>query len=199
MRVLTGVCALILFSWVYGYPQDAPTPAQPGLTIRVVEGDGAINSIRMKRAHDPVVQVLDPTGEPLGNATVTFLLPATGPSGEFQNSGLSYTVQTDSHGMARGRGLVPNRTAGDFRIRVVASSSGRSASASVRQTNTEPVAEASHKKRYVILGVIAAGAAGAAIAATHGGGSSSTATTGSVSGTLGNTVVPGTPSLGPPH
>ena len=199
MRGFTGICVFLLCSLVGVFAQESPATAQPGLTIRVVEGDGAINSIRLKRGHDPVVQVLDPTGEPLANATVTFLLPAMGPGGEFQGSVLSYTVQTDSRGIARGNGLVPNRTAGDFRIRVVASSGGLSASANVRQTNTEPVVEASHTRKYVILGVIAAGVAGAAIAATRGSSSSPSATTGSVTGSLGAAVVAGTPSLGPPH
>jgi hypothetical protein len=199
MQGFVKVCVFLLCSSLGGFTQEAAAPAQPALTIRVVEGDGAINSIRLKRGHDLVVQVLDPTGEPLANATVTFLLPATGPSGQFQSSGLSYTVQTDSRGIARGNGLVPNRTAGDFRIRVVASHAGRSASANIKQTNTEPVAEASHTKRYVILGAIAAGVAGAAIAATRGSSSSPSATTGAVTGSLGSAVIAGTPTLGPPH
>src|ERR1035437_1004024 len=66
---------------------------QPGISLRVVEGDGAINSIRLHRAHNPVVQVLDPTGQPVAGATVTFLLPATGPSGTFGDNGLSITMQ----------------------------------------------------------------------------------------------------------
>jgi len=98
--------------------------AQPAIGIKVLQGDNAINSIRMKRGHDPVVQVLDRTGEPLRNATVSFLLPATGASGAFGDSGLSLTVQTDARGMATGRGLVPNRIEGPFKIRVTASAHG---------------------------------------------------------------------------
>ena len=59
--------------------------AQPAISIRVVEGDNAINSIRMKRGHDPVVQVLNATGEPLAGATVSFLLPPTGAGATFSD------------------------------------------------------------------------------------------------------------------
>src|SRR3989442_1467675 len=76
---------------------------QPAIAIRVVEGDRAINSIKLRRGHDPVVQVLDATGEPVTGAAVTFLLPASGPSATFADGGLSLTVQTDRRGMAAAR------------------------------------------------------------------------------------------------
>src|SRR5215213_7849798 len=107
------------------------------LEVRVVQGDHAINSIRLRRGHDPVVQVFDSSGEPLGNATVSFLLPATGPSATFGESGLSLTVQTDNRGMAVGRGLLPNRIEGQFRIRATASWRGEAASVILTQTNAE--------------------------------------------------------------
>jgi hypothetical protein len=49
------------------------------LHLEVVEGDGAIDSIRQHRGHDPLVRVTDAGGQPLAGATVTFLLPFTGP------------------------------------------------------------------------------------------------------------------------
>src|SRR6185312_17320262 len=107
---------------------------QSGLTIRIVEGDRAINSIKFSRAHDPVVQVLDRRGEPIPGAAVTFLLPASGPSGTFGANGLSLTVQSDRRGMAAARGLKPNRLEGQFRIRVAASSRGEAANATILQT-----------------------------------------------------------------
>lgn len=174
--------------------------AQTGMRIRVVEGDHAINSIRMRRGHDPVVQVLDASGEPLPNATVSFLLPATGASGTFGNSGMSLTVQTDSHGMAAGRGLAPNRIEGPFQIRVTASSKGEAANASVSQTNAEPVGKSSRSK-WIVIAVVAGGAgiAGAVLAA-HGGGNSSTPPAGGTTGAVGGgTITPGTPSFGPPR
>ena len=172
------------------------------IQIRVVEGDGAINSIRLHRAHDPVVQVVNRAGNPVMNATVTFLLPPTGPSGTFLDHGLSLTVQSDSRGLAAARGLRPNGTAGPFRIRVTASWEGEPASVTLTETNAEPVAKSGHSKKIVILAVIG-GAAAAGIAAAAAGGKSSAAPTAAgatPSGSSGGaTIVAGSPSLGPPH
>src|ERR1700685_718802 len=120
------VCVLLSPVWLISAqePQDATLPAVFTINIGTVEGDGAINSIRLRRAHEPVVRVADSGGEPLSGATVTFLLPATGPSGSFLDGGLSLTTQTDSQGKAVGRGLRPNSIAGQFRIRVTALWSG---------------------------------------------------------------------------
>src|SRR5438045_2773092 len=80
----------------------------PPVSLRVLEGDRAINSIKLHRGHDPVVQVVGASGEPIAGAAVTFLLPASGPSAAFSDGGLSLTVQTDARGMAAARGLRPN-------------------------------------------------------------------------------------------
>src|SRR5215831_17575343 len=90
--------------WAMG-TLDAQSPA---ITIRVIEGDRAINSIKLRRGHDAVVQVLDARGEPVSGASVTFLLPASGPGGWFGENELSQTVQTDRRGMAATHGLKPN-------------------------------------------------------------------------------------------
>jgi len=178
----------------------ASAHAQGGITIKVLQGDGAINSIRMRRGHDPVVQVFDPSGEPLRNATVSFLLPATGPSGSFGDSGLSLTVQTDDHGMATGRGLVPNRIEGPFKIRVTASAHGDSATATIGQTNAEAAVKTARSKWIVIAAVVGGAAVGGAVLAAKGGKSDTTAggTTGSVSSGAG-TIIPGAPTFGPPR
>src|ERR1035441_10282138 len=42
--------------------------------IEVLEGDGAINNIRLHRAKEPVVRVVDQDGHPIPNVAVTFLL-----------------------------------------------------------------------------------------------------------------------------
>src|SRR5690348_12029241 len=79
--------SVLFFTAVAGLGQTPqPPPATNPLHIRIVEGDAAINSIRFHRAHDPVVQVLDEKGAPVGGVTVTFLLPATGPGGTFDNN-----------------------------------------------------------------------------------------------------------------
>jgi hypothetical protein len=192
--------------WVLSLAISAMTvavPAQTPITIRVLQGDNAINSIRMRRGHDPVVQVLDASGEPLARATVSFLLPASGASASFGDRGLSVTVQTDNRGMATGQGLVPNRTAGPFRIRVTASYQGEAANATLTQTNAEPVVKSSRNKWIAIAAVVGGAAAGGVVMASRGGGSSTPAAVaggagGGVTPTTG-TIVPGTPSFGPPR
>ena len=192
MGRLWGMCrtfALLMIS-------AAVAQSQQAITIRVVQGDNAINSIRMRRGHDPVVQVLDPSGEPLGNATVSFLLPASGPSGTFGETAQSLTVQTDDRGMATGRGLVPNRIEGQFRIRATASYRGESASASLTQTNAEAPSNSSRAKWIGIAAAIGGAAAGGIVFATRGNGSSPGGGTGSNSS---GTIVAGSPSFGPPR
>jgi len=173
---------------------------KPSIAIKVVQGDNAINSIRLRRGHDPVVQVFDPTGEPLGNATVSFLLPATGPSATFGESGLSLTVQTDERGMAVGKGLLPNRIEGQFRIRATASWRGEAASTTLSQTNAEATVSSNKKKWGILAAVIGGAAVGGIVAASKGGGSSTPAggSTGGNTGSTG-TIVPGSPTFGPPR
>jgi hypothetical protein len=175
---------------------------QGSISIRVLQGENAINSIRMRRGHDPVVQVVDANGEPVAGATVSFLLPASGASATFGDGGLSLTVQTDTKGMAIGRGLVPNRIEGQFHIRVTASRNGDAASASIAQTNAEPAVKTARSKWIAIAAVVGGAAvAGAVLAARGGKGSDSSGaiaagTTGATTGT--GSIVPGAPSFGPP-
>jgi hypothetical protein len=190
-----GLCVPLLTFLLHAGAQS------PVIGIRVVEGDNAINSIKMHRGHDPVVQVLSDSGEPVGNATVSFLLPATGASATFGDRGLSTTVETDARGMAPGRGLVPNRVAGQFHIRVTASWRGAAANASIQQTNAEPSEKSSSHAKWIIAGVVAAGAAGGAIAALSGGKGSANSPGASTGAAPPPSVVitPGSPAFGPPH
>ena len=194
MYLNPSVCYVILLT-ITATPVPGQEPARvSGGTIRVVEGDGAINSIRRHLGHDPSVRVLDATGEPVAGATVTFLVPAVGASGTFGDSGLSLTVQTDSRGVAVGRGLKPNRIAGPFRIRVTSSWQGEAASASLTQTNAEPLTKSSNSKWIAIVALAGGAVAGGAVAATRGGKSTESAGISAAS-----TIVAGNPSLGPPH
>jgi hypothetical protein len=175
----------------------ASAQTQSTIAIRAIQGDNAINSIRMRRGHDPVVQVLDSSGEPLGNATVSFLLPASGPSATFGETAQSLTVQTDNRGMATGRGLVPNRIEGQFRIRATASWRGESASVSLSQTNAEAVATTSRSKWIGLAAAIGGAAVGGILLATRGG--STPEPGGNTGGSSPGTIVPGSPSFGPPR
>jgi hypothetical protein len=153
----------------------------------------------MHRGHDPTVQVLNDSGEPVSHATVSFILPATGASARFGDRGLSVTVDTDEHGMAVGRGLEPNNVEGQFRIRVTASWHGDAANSAIQQTNAEPAVKSGHTKWIVIAAVVAGGAAAGGLAAMHGGkGSTATVSPGPTT-PAGATISAGTPSFGPPH
>jgi hypothetical protein len=177
-------------------PQTAPASS---IQIRVVEGEGAINSIRLHRAHDPVIQVVDRDGQAVAGATVTFILPAMGASGTFQDNGLSLTVDTDGRGMAAARGMRPNRLEGAFRIRVTASWQGQSAGAEITERNAEPVIKSGNSKKIAILALIGGAAAAGVAVAAHGGKSSTTDTGATGGSTGGATITAGSPSFGPPR
>lgn len=183
--------SLVLLPFFLLSAQDSQTPA---LKVVALEGDGAINSIRLKHGHDPAVQVQDAAGKPIAGATVTFLLPPSGASGAFLDHGLSLTTQTDSQGRAVGRGMRPNALEGQFRIRVVASWHGSESATTLVQTNAEPAKKSGHTKLIAILAVAGGAAVAGAVLAARGGNSAAMG-----AGTSGGSISAGTPSIGPPH
>jgi hypothetical protein len=162
--------------------------------IEVLEGDGAINNIRLHHAKEPVVRVSDQDGHPMPNVAVTFLLPSEGASGTFDGK-TSLTVMTDSNGLAVGHGLRPNAAAGQFQIRVTTSFQGQAATANIAQTNAEPAQGGISSKTILILALVG-GAAAAGAAVALGKGKSSTSTTPPPSGAV---ITPGSPTFGPPQ
>jgi len=197
-----GIIGLLILSSVIWAQSPQTESVQPNIVIRVVEGEGAINSIRLRRAREPLVQVVDASGEPIQGATVSFVLPATGASGIFGASGLSLTTQTDGRGMAAGVGLRPNQIAGQFRIRATASWRGATAATTLIQTNAEPVA-ASSSKKIAIVTLIAVGVAGGILAAAMGGGSAAAAPAALQAAPVppvpAGSIAAGIPSFGPPR
>jgi hypothetical protein len=190
------LCVLFLTSSLLpGQEGDAgqTAPNEGSIRVEVVEGDGAINSIRLHRAHDAVIKVTDVRGEPLLGATVTFMLPVSGPSAAFPDGGQSATVQTDESGRASARGLRPNAIAGQFQIRAKASLLGSTAEATVVQTNAEPTIHTGHTKLIVILVAVGGAAAGGVALALHG----KSTPTDTPSG--GGAITAGAPIFGPPH
>jgi hypothetical protein len=163
--------------------------------IEVLEGDGAINNIRLHRAKEPVVRVVDQDGHPIPNVAVTFVLPSQGPGAAFADGKASLTVMTDADGQAVGHGLRPNGSAGQFRIRVTTSVQGQAATADISQTNAEPAQGGVSSKTILILALLGgAAAAGAAVALGKGKSSSATAT----SPGTGTIISPGSPTFGAP-
>jgi hypothetical protein len=162
--------------------------------IEVLEGDGAINNIRLHRAKEPVVRVVDQDGHPIPNVAVTFLLPTQGAGGTIADGKTLITVMSDKDGQAVGHGLRPNGSAGQFQIRVTTSLEGQAATTNISQTNAEPAAGKGSSKTILIVALIGgAAAAGAAVALGKGKSSSSTTTT-----NTGAVISPGSPTFGPP-
>ena len=168
---------------------------EPILRIVVVEGDGAINNVRTRTTHDPVVEVRDEQNGVVPGASVTFQTPSTGASADFGDGARSFVTQTDAEGRATVHGLRPNSITGFYEIRVTASFNRQTANAVITQTNAAP-AQAKSSRKIWLIGLAAGAAAGGAFAASHGGKSSNnTAAQNSSAGS----IVPGSPSFGPPH
>jgi hypothetical protein len=194
MRVLTAIMASAAILL-------AQTESDRGLHIEVVEGQGAINNITKRTAWEPIVQVVDEKGAPVQGAVVTFVLPADGAGASFTDDNKVLSVQTDESGRATAKGMRPNTVAGQFEIHVTAASTGRSASATITQTNAAPaqVSAKKSKKGLIILLVVAGAGAGAAAALAGGKSSSSSTTPTPPPVTTPGTVTPGTPGFGAPH
>jgi hypothetical protein len=168
--------------------------AQDGsLHVVVLEGDGAINNVRSPRAKEPVIRVEDANNQGVAGAVVTFLLPADGAGAVFGDGGSSLTLTADDRGEAVARGLHANRVAGTFQIRISASGGGRTATASITQTNVDPGSHTSSRK-IALIAILGGAAAGGAAAALHGG--KAKAATPAPSATI---VVPGTAAIGGPQ
>lgn len=181
-----GLLGLLVINLTFAAQDDL-------LHVVVLEGDGAINNVRSRRAKEPVVRVEDANNKGVPGAAVTFLLPASGAGGVFGDGGSSLTLTTDDRGEAMARGLHPNRMAGKFQIRVSASKGGRTAAASISQTNVDPGSHGSSRTIAIIAILGGAAAAGAAVALRGGKSSSEPAAPPAT------VVVPGTPSFGGPQ
>ena len=162
------------------------------LHVVVLEGEGAINSVRSPRAKEPIIRVEDSKNRGIAGAVVTFLLPADGAGAIFGNGGSSLTLTTDDRGEAVARGLHANRNPGTFQIRVNASQGGRTAAAAITQTNVDPGSRNSRK--IALLAIVGGAVAGGAALAFRGGKTKSGAPVPS-----GTVVVPGTPGIGGPQ
>jgi len=194
---ITRAACAVLISCILASPASAQ---EAGIKIIVQEGQGAINNIPQRRAKEPVVQVQHEDGEPVVGATVTFLLPDSGPGGTFADGARMLNIQTDAKGQAVGRGLKPNATAGRFLIRVNVSYHGQTASTTIAQINAIPAGatKGGSGKKFLIIALIGGAAAGG-LAAALGGKSGSSPVSTPVTNTPGTVLVPGAPSIQTPH
>jgi hypothetical protein len=161
------------------------------LNIEIIEGEDAVNNIRLRTAREPIVEVTDENHKPIAGAVVIFSTPENGAGGAFAGGAKTLTVTTDAQGRAVAQGLQPNATRGKYQIQVQASYLGVTATRAIKQANGGAGLSLAAK---ILIGVaVAAGAAaGGAIAATSGGG-------GGGSGSKPTVLSPGPPSVGGPR
>jgi hypothetical protein len=183
-----ALIAAMLILLLSGFPHSARAQAQGSapakLNIDIIEGEDAINNIRLRTAREPIVEVTDENHKPIAGALVLFALPTSGPSGEFANGAQTLSVVTDAQGRAIATGFRPNTIPGRFEIRVNASYQGNTAERRIRQRNHKP-GLSTGAKVLIISAIIAAAAAGLAIGLTRGGG-----------GTTPTVITAGPPTVG---
>jgi hypothetical protein len=190
---LTLTCLLLL----QGLPVSlqAQAVSGPKLKIMILDGEGAINSIKLGTAREPIVQVQDENDRPVAGAMVVFTLPDHGASGVFADGTKSMIVHTDTKGQAVARGLKPNQTAGQFKIRVDVTHQGVTTSSAVTQSNVLGAAVAAggiSAKLITILAIVGGAAAAGVVAATSGGNGGTTPPPSPT------TLTPGRATFGPP-
>ena len=148
----------------------SPAHTQSLLHIRVLEGEGALRRAGGKDARALLVQVTDEAGNPAGGVTVSFRLPEEGPGGSFEGGMKTDIVTTTPDGRASMYGVVWNRAAGPFQVRVTAVKSDVRAGTVVAQTLTDALpgkraSGAGSRRKWIAIAAIAGGAAAAGLAA----------------------------------
>ena len=169
--------------------QTAAAPAR--LKITILEGEGALNNIKLRTAREPIVQVEDENHKPVSGAAVIFLLPDSGASGSFIDGTTMFSTTTDAEGRAVATGLKPNNVAGQYQIRVRVKHGDDAAEATISQTNIlggSPAGTAAghaFSVKWIVIGIAAAGGVAVGVVAAKGNSPSTT-------------ITPGTPTVGAP-
>jgi hypothetical protein len=107
---------------VAGVPKN--TPSRPYRVV-VAEGDGALNSLPSRSAHQAVVRVADASGKPIAGARVEFDAPKAGPGATFGAGSMHFAATTNSAGIAKASGLRNNGVPGGFALLVHVSYQGQ--------------------------------------------------------------------------
>ena len=191
MMIAARVLAISL-SLLLAFPM-ALSAQSGGLSIIPVAGEGAINNIEKRVVVEPVVEIQDEQGRPVQGAKVEFRCPTSGPSATFFGASPTLTIDTDESGRARAGGMSPNAEEGTYAIQITVTYEGRTATATMTQTNA--VAPGSPRAKKSIFGwrliaVIGAGVAAGVVAGSRRD-SASTATP--------TTISVGTVSVGAPR
>src|SRR5450759_462928 len=131
---LSGILIFLLVA--AGVPLlTAQAQAPTKLNIEIIEGEDAVNNIRLRTAREPIVEVTDENHKPIAGAVVIFSTPENGAGGAFAGGAKTLTVTTDAQGRAAARGLQPNATRGKYQIQVQASYLGVTATRAIKQAN----------------------------------------------------------------
>jgi hypothetical protein len=150
---------------------DAPLPEAEGLTIEILDGEGALNNIRQRTAREPIVQVEDKNHKPVAGALILFSIQS-GPGGASGTvaGASSFSVRTGADGKAQLHGLKPNNLSGDFTITVTATVGAMVATAIIHQRNetgvgggnsstasTSSAQAPKHGHHYILKGTVIGG------------------------------------------
>ncbi len=143
----------------------AQTPAAPSrlLSLEIVDGEDAINDLKLGTAREPVVEVQDENHKPVAGALVSFSLA--------RHSLFNRTVfraSTDSTGRVHVNPLQLNHNPGRFEIHIKASYQGRTATITMHQTNVAGAVGAAGAATVAPAAVAGAAAGAAAVPATSG-------------------------------
>lgn len=148
-------------SCLLAVPSQLPAGQTPAgsrlLSLEIVDGEDAINDIKLGTAREPVVEVQDENHKPVAGAVVSFSLA--------RHSLFDRTVfraSTDSTGRVHVNPLQLNHNPGRFEIHIKASYQGRTATITMHQTNVAGATGAAGATTAVAPAVAAGAAAGAA-------------------------------------
>ena len=149
------------------------------LNLRVVEGEGSVYAAGSRATRGITVEITDEFARPVAGASVSFMLPESGPSGVFAGGKRTDVGVTNSEGKASVWGMQWNKAPGTVEVRITALKGGvRAGTISTQYISdklpTSSAVSSSHKRRYLIIGAAVAGAAVAGIA-LHGSGSGASA------------------------
>jgi hypothetical protein len=84
--------------------------------ITAVSGSGQLTPPSQSFGNALTARVFDVNGNGVPNASVTFTLPSSGPSGTFAGGGLTFTANTNSQGLVTTPAVTANNAAGSFSV-----------------------------------------------------------------------------------
>jgi len=161
-----GAVALAM-SWLLAVPFQLPAAQNPAgsrlLSLEIVDGEDAINDIKLGTAREPVVEVQDENHRPVAGAAVSFSLA--------RHSLFNRTVfraTTNSTGRVHVNPLQLNNNPGRFEIHIKASYQGRTATITMHQTNVVGATGAAGATTAAPAVAAGAAAGAAAVPATTG-------------------------------